>query len=381
MLPRQAIQRAGCGIVMFGLLAAAGCSGDKPAAPFEPATGSDAAELYWNLTLNYQSFTLSTVAPHDTIQLVATPRDAQGNPIQGLGPVTFTSDDTTTVTVSPTGLVRALRPASDLRVKAELTAGDIRHTAEVVVITVTDSNPPVLGHVSMQPVPPDSARVGLTGDGSFLFIRYGTLQAFKFKVLPPPTLTDTAGNVLPGILVMCHSSDSTIVQALCDNTILIIDPRLPGHAKLIATATAFGVTTSDTLDYTVTMPAYAVVWLKKVPGSLGTTTVGLDAPDITIGQGGTVVWGNLTGAPADIVFDDPSAVAEHGAISCAKAGVADPGGSGNIAAFGVAQTSTTTLSADNCRSRSFPAPGTYPYHSPLAGVSGRVVVTDGSGIP
>jgi hypothetical protein len=251
----------------------------------------------------------------------------------------------------------------------------------VVIVTVTDSNPPVLGHVSIQPVPPDSAKVGLTGDGSFLSVGYGSVQAFDYKVLAPPAVTDTAGNPLPGILVMCHSSDSTIVQALCDNTILIIDPRLPGHAKLIATATAFGVTRSDTVDYTVGMPVYSVVWLRKVPGSLGTTTIGLDAPDITIGRGGTVVWGNLTGEPADIVFDDPSAAAEHGAISCAKAGVTDAGGAGDIAPFGVAQTSTTRLSADNCRSRSLPTPGTYTYHSTLAGVSGRVVVVDGSDTP
>jgi hypothetical protein len=61
--------------------------------------------------------------------------------------------------------------------------------------------------------------------------------------------------------------------------------------------------------------------------------------------------------------------------------VEDVGGTGNIAPFGVAQDSTNRLSADNCRSRGFPTPGTYTYHSTLTGVQGRVIVADPANTP
>jgi hypothetical protein len=381
MLQRQVIQTIGRGIVLAALLAAAACSGDRAAIPFEPATGDEAAGLYWSLTVNYKSLTLSTVAPHDTVQLIVTPLDASGDPIEGLGPITFTSDDTTRLVVSPTGLVRAVRPSQESHIVAELSAGNVHHSVDVLIIAVPDSNPPVLGGVYFQPTPPDSATMGMTGDGNGLSIGYGRVQATTVKFVAPPVPLDTAGNPIPMLYTMCESTDEDVIQTFCNPFVTIVAPLRPGHAKLIATATAFGVTKADTVDYTVTMPPYAVVWLKKVPGTLGTEKVGLDAADVTIRNGGTVVWGNLTGAPADIVFDDPSAVAEHGAISCANAGVEDAGGAGSIAAFGVEQESTTALSADNCRSRSFPTPGTYTYHSPLTGVAGKVIVTDASGTP
>jgi hypothetical protein len=381
MLQRQVIQTIGRGIVLAALLAAAACSGDRAAIPFEPATGDDAAGLYWSLTVNYKSLTLSTVAPHDTVQLIATPRDAKGNPIEGLGPVTFTSDDTTRVVVSPTGLVRAVRPSQESHVVAELSTGNVKHSVDVLIVAVPDSNPPVLAGVYFQPTPPDSATIGMTGDGGGLSIGYGKVQATTVKFVAPPVPFDTAGNPIPMLLAMCESTDEAVIQTFCNPFVTIVAPLRPGHAKLIATATAFGVTKADTVDYTVTMPPYAVVWLKNVPGTLGTTKVALDAAEVTIRKGGTVVWGNLTGAPADIVFDDPSSAAEHGAISCANAGVVDEGGSGDIASFGVEQESTAALSVDNCRSRSFPTPGTYTYHSPLTGVAGKVIVTDASGTP
>ena len=381
MRNHQALRTVGRGIALATILAAVACSGDDRVAPFEPATGDAAAKLYWSLTVNYQSMTLSTVAPYDTVQLIATPRDAEGNPVEGLGPISFTSDDTTKVSVSPTGLVRALQPSPESHITVELSAGNVHHSADVVIIAVPDSNPPVLGSVSIQPMPPDSATIGMTGDGAGLSIGYGRVQANTVKFVAPPVAFDTAGNPIPMLLVMCSTTDESIVQALCNPFITIVAPLHPGRAELIATATAFGVTKADTVEYTVTMPSYAVVWLKRVPGSLGTTTIGLDAAEVTVRKGATVVWGNLTGEPADIVFDDPAAVAEHGAISCANAGVVDAGGSGDIEAFGAPQETTTILNAENCRSRSFPTPGTYTYHSPMTGVSGKVVVTDGSGNP
>jgi hypothetical protein len=381
MLHRQAIQTIGRGVALAALVAAPACSGDRAATPFEPATGDKAAGLYWSLTVNHKALTLSTVAPHDTVQLIATPRDANGNPIEGLGPITFTSDDTTKIVVGPTGLVRALRPSQESHVVVELSTGNVNHSVDVLIIAVPDSNPPVLGGVYFQPTPPDSATMGMTGDGGGLSIGYGRVQATTVKFVAPPVPFDTAGNPIPMLLAMCESTDEAVIQTFCNPFVTIIAPLRPGRAKLIATATAFGVTKADTVDYTVTMPPYAVVWLKRVPGTLGTTKIALDAAEVTIRKGGNVVWGNLTGAPADIVFDDPSAAAEHGAISCANAGVVDEGGSGDIAAFGVQQESTTALSADNCRSRSFAAPGTYTYHSPLTGVTGKVIVTDASGTP
>src|SRR5690606_7455967 len=67
-------------------------------------------QLYWALTLNHKGVTLSTdqSRPENyTLQLVATPRTINGDPIEGLGKPSFTSSDTNAVVVDSNGVITA----------------------------------------------------------------------------------------------------------------------------------------------------------------------------------------------------------------------------------------------------------------------------------
>jgi hypothetical protein len=345
--------------------------GDVPD-PFTPAEDPQASELFWELTLNHAAATISTVAPYDTVRLVATPRDADGNPLTGLGPVTFTSLDPFRVEVSPDGLARGLAPGADVTVHATLTIGHTTHQKNVRINVTEASQPPVLAQVSVEP--PDSAVWSLSGDGSTLSIDgRGTVSNVKTKFYFGQ-ITDASGNPVPDVNIALESSDRRTAFVGGGGTLVMVDPKRPGPLRVVGTATAYGTSVTDTVEFSLIMPTFGVV---RVAAPSGSTGIGFISPDITISPGGTVIWANVSGQPVDIVFDDPTNVAQYSIVSCEKAGVIDPGGAGNVEPFGVPQDPDLPLDAGNCRSRSFPIPGVYPYRSTLTGATGRIVVNDG----
>ena len=225
----------------------------------------------------------------------------------------------------------------------------------------------------------DSATVPLTGDGSTLTIRGdGTAQSSPWNFWFAFAL-DADMNPIPNFLALAVSSDSMVAGVLGGAPLLVVNPKLPGRTTIALSGLAYGVPVSHAVELTVTLPAYGVVKIQRVPsGPNGATQIAFRSPAVRIVPGGTIVWANLTGQPVDIVFDDSTSVAAHGSIvSCAKAGATDPGGGGNIAPFGEPQDLTAPhLTSGNCRSRSFPTAGTYTYHSPLTGATGQIIVTD-----
>lgn len=369
-----------CALVFLVL----GCGGET-VAPYQPATGQEAAGLYWDLTLDHHAVTLSTVAPYDTIRLTATPRDARGAPLVGLGPVTYRLSDPDLAEVSADGLVRARSTGTEF-VVVELVADGVQHTDQVTIRITDDSAPPALASLSIHPEPPDSTTWPVTGDGTSVSIGPdGSVHYLPIKLYMMRGATDSAGNTIPGLPIALTSSDQSVVStvfAVGDNKVLMF-PRTTGRTTIIASTTAYGVTAADTVEFTVTMPVFSVVQIDQRPAYLGGPMQFAFAPEeVTVSPGGNVVWVNMSGQPVDVVFDDTPNVAEHGAVSCANAGITDPGGTGNIAAFGELQDpQAPTLSAENCRSRSFPVPGVYAYHSALTGATGRVVVTTGPTTP
>jgi hypothetical protein len=122
--------------------------------------------VYWALQLNQHAVQLALTPGFNTVQLTATPVNAAGTPLSGLGPVTYTATDTT-VTVSPTGLVTArlvTQPGVVTRVKASLQAQNMTLT-DVVRIQITDTVPQhLLSTFSMQPAAGDSAKRSLDYD-------------------------------------------------------------------------------------------------------------------------------------------------------------------------------------------------------------------------
>lgn len=355
-----------------------GCSSDS-VGPYQPATGDAAAGLYWSLTLDHEALTLSTVAPYDTIRLTATPRDANGKPLVGLGPVTYTSSDPTRVQVTPDGLVRALDIAFGVSIKAELTAGEVRHADQLYVMVTNNPSPPVLTRLSAEPLAPDSTIWAVGGEGAFFQVRAdGSYTTTGAKLLTVHGAFDQADQPINDLMINYTSSDSTVMTAIGEGSVVLIDAQRPGRASVIANATAYGVTRADTVEFTIRMPLAVAVRIKGKSTSTGGVTAPLFEPaEVTVSPGGTIVWANVSGEPVDIVFDDPASAVEHGAVSCAAAGVVDVGGQGNVEAFGEPQApDATMLSAANCRSRRFLTAGVYPYRSAQTGATGRIVVTD-----
>jgi hypothetical protein len=132
------------------------------------------------------------------------------------------------------------------------------------------------------------------------------------------------------------------------------------------------VTRADTVPFIITMPNLAFVDIQaNAPTPGHAASISADLREVSISPGGVVVWFNTAKQPVDLVFEDSAKVAEA-PLTC---GDGDPGGAGNVAAFGDA--TGNTEDAVNCRMRRFPVAGVYPYHSTTTGVSGRIVVTDG----
>ncbi|MBX6331232.1 MAG: hypothetical protein IRY91_05235 [Gemmatimonadaceae bacterium] len=375
----SAVRRAG-GLTCAALLVL-GCS--DGAEPFRPPANAAADTLYWTLAADVGGAVLSTVAPYDTFRLVVTPRDKHGNVIQGLGPVTFHSVDPARVEVSADGLVRAHAATNGegVEIKAELAAGNTRHETSVYINVVDSDTPPVLTTTLLMGagVVGDTVRWPVTGDGSSLQIRGdGSAQYSPFNVLYWFPM-DEYGNPIVDLLGWATPSNPQPALVVGGMPLFYLLPRTMGRTMLTFHGAIFGAPVTASVYVDITMPAFGVVKIKSVAAGLGgETRIVFDSPDITIIPGGTVVWANVSGQPVDIVFDDSTHVAAHGSlVSCANAGAADPGGAGNIAPFGEPQDLTAPhLTSGNCRSRSFPTPGTYTYHSPLTGATGQIIVTD-----
>jgi plastocyanin len=364
----SARRRGGFAVVM--MLALLACNGGA-VEPFHVAPPDESSTLYWHLRLSTHAVTLSTLAPYDTLQLRAIPVDGDGHPLSGLGAATFSSTDESSVRVSADGLLTSVTATSGpIIVFAQLTAGKITHGDTLLVRVTADTVPPTFASLSIHPVPPDSAKWAVGGlGGNSIFQR---LKRLSTRAL------DAQGQPIPGLLISVESSDSSMLTAFQLGPLgLLANALKPGHATLYVSATAYGVARADTLPFTVTMPLVGDVTISSSTTSAGSTaTLSFSPGEITISPGGTARWHNVTGQPVDVTFDDPANVVERGDIvSC---GDGDPGGAGDIPAFGDASRDVT--SGENCRSRRFPTQGTYRYHA-ASGATGKVIVSEGASSP
>jgi hypothetical protein len=331
-LPRAPWRWSGLWVVPAASLL--GCGGDLVA----PKPLPDPSRLYWALALDTHAVNLSTTVPYDTLRLAAHPRDAAGNALPDAGNVVvYTSSDVSTVQVTPSGVVRAIAPNTGITVVATLTIGNVTHGDTAFVNVTADQAPPTLARVSIHPVPPDSAKRAADSQMPYTW---------------PVSATDPSGNPIPNLVFACTSSDSTIasVPSSCG---YVLGLR-PGRVRLTASTTAYGVAMADTLDFTVGRPLTVVAGLRAGMTALGS---------VTVATGGVVRFWDFTGRPVDITFADTTNVAEDPWCQC---------GSGNIPPFGI----TDPFNLADIRSRRFPVPGTYPYHSTALHASGTIIVRD-----
>jgi plastocyanin len=357
-------------VALITVLAFLACNGDT-VAPFHVAPPDESSSLYWHLKLSAHAVTLSTLAPFDTLQLTATPVDADGHPLSGLGTARFSSSEESSAHVSADGLLTSVKSTTGkIAVIALLSSGTVTHGDTVWVTVTADTVPPTFASLSIHPVSPDSAKWAVQGmGGTSLFQRWKRLSIHPL---------DAQGQPIAGISIAMAASDSSMVGFLQLGALgTFLNATKPGHVTLYATATAYGVTHADTLPFTITMPLVGDVTISASQTTAGSTAVLSFAPsEITISPGGTARWYNVSGQPVDVTFDDTANVAERGDIvSC---GDGDPGGVGNIPAFGDASGDVTRQ--ENCRSRLFPVEGTYGYHT-TSGATGKVIVSEGVSSP
>jgi hypothetical protein len=352
-------------------LLAAACDSLQPVEPFRPE--NDPAKLFMSLRLDHHAVNLSSLAPYDELQLVATPRDGNGAVMAGLPAPTFRSTDTTRVQVSATGVLKARPRAGTANVIAEIrTSGNVvRADTAAVRVTVHATPPRMVGSLSIQPATPEAALWTMVPSPSVagqLVHQLAGLGSITPRL--QTTLLDVDGRPMTGLTIDYRTLDPDV--ATITRTGGLRAPQQPGPARIIASAWVYGVTIADTATYTATLPFLHGVLVD--PGrNGGPTTV---APrTVTIRPGGVVYWVSTLPDSISVTFDDPAAARAYEPV-CAALGPTEPQycESGNIAPFQWNGEGSDVFT--RARGRQFVQPGTYGYRIEPLGVTGAVIVGD-----
>lgn len=330
-------------IAVFAALLLAACTQEQVA----PRPVTNPTELYFGVTLNHHAINLSTVAPYDTIRLVAIARNALGQPYPHPSRIVYASNDLAHVQINATGFVTAVAPVFGAVITAADTIGNVVHI-DTAIVNVSDTTPaPVLTTFSIHPIPPDSAKWA---------------AGYIPGVLAARAL-DASGNPIPNLTVDYEVSDTS--EAIIDRQTGVFTGSLPGHVTFYATTTAYGITKADTLPFAFGYP---------IVGQVNEDSTGAFFPsEWIIGTGGSIVWlpGFRFSHPPDtldVVFDDSTQVAEDTLFQCRC-------GTGNIPAFADSIGPDGYIASVAFRARSFPKPGTYTYHSHFTHATGKIIVT------
>ena len=339
--------RLGCALLLA--LAAAGCSGDPPVTP-PPA--QDPTTLYWQLTLNEHAVMMSTVAPLDTLRIVATPRTISGAPILDLGKPTYTSLDLDRAFVDSAGLVHAVGVGDQVQIVASLEENNILHADTLVLNITEEAAPPALATFTIHPDVGDSAKVA---------------AASSVTIIPRTAAAD--GTPISDVPVYFTSSDPEV--ATIDRTTGFLAPNRPGQVTVYATTNVYGVTKSDTVPYTIGHPITIALEIVSQVNASGETVNVFSPNTVELGPGAIVLFGNVTTLPTDVTFDDPTNVAED-QRDCPF--LETLCGTGNIDAW--VKDPSDESGITGLRARSFPVPGTYTFHSTIFGSTGTIVIAD-----
>lgn len=327
------------------IVLALGCGTDYVTIPKPTGSG----RLFASLVLDHHAIALTTTAPYNTIQLIATAINAQDQPLDGVGSATFSLSDTGSVTITPSGMLTATAPATGVQVIATLTDGNLTHK-DTAYVNVNDvAAPPVLTTFSVQPLPDDSAKTAaLDGFGVF-----GPKQIL-------PQEADAGGTPIDGLPVFFSSADPTV--ATVDPVSGLVIGVRPGTVKIRASTTAYGVSMSDSVVFTITPPLIGLVVANPIiPVGSTTPSMQWSPGTIEVSAAGQVLFvTESTTQDIDVVFDDPTNVTESSLA---------PSGAGNIPPFRALPDNGGAFMA-----RAFPLPGTYTYHSTTFDTHGTIIV-------
>ena len=344
------------------------CSGDTSTAPpgLRPA-----AQAYWALVLTPHAVNMTDRAPNNTLQFTAIPYTEAGTPLAGVGAVHFyrsTNDSTLTVD-SLTGVATAhfATQGGATQVIASLTVAGVA-LSDTAYIQVTDSVPTSLATFSLQPIVGDSAKRSVD----------------QGSVAWPVRVTNAAGDSLCSpsqCLLQVYYTSSNPLVATVDRVSGLVALWYPGTVTLTATTWAYGVRWADSVRFTVGNLLFYETDI-TVMGAVGHQTEVFSAPrTLYVGVGAHLQYRDYSLFPADVVFNDSTAVAGDSAADANLNSFFNghpPTSSGNIAPFGGDTTSYVCLlygfslpcptpqiyeTYQNVRDRMFPVAGTYRYHS------------------
>ncbi len=386
----RSIRRGTATLLIWGILVAlgaAGCGSITPVAPADrPVT--DPERLFVRLAFDHPAVTMSTADDYRMLRLTATPRNPLGEAIADLPLPAYRSTDETKVTVTPEGLVTALSATNGVYVIADLTVGPIRHVDSSLVVVKATSTPPKLASISVQPVLPDTAIRPWQPNMVSLVPYLGSVASTNLNLIA--RAVDVTGTAIPGLPYIYTSLDPKIATVGRRSGSVL--PQRPGSVRLVAQTMAYGTIKSDTVVYTITVPAVHFVTVQ--PNYLGEPVFVENAGgslepsrDIYVAPHGLVFWSDWTGVDdgVDVIFDDPTKVVAPSADFCNTMPIlaflfpSNCGPSGNVFIPPLDQDweaadpglgSFATLQV-----RQFPVPGVYPYHSARLGIGGRVIVT------
>lgn len=393
-------------VLALALLSAACGGGGAATTPAEPVTGGQDGPRLASLRLSPPT---ASIGVGGTVQLSAIPLDDTGAVIAGLPGGTFASGSPAVATVDGTGLVTGTG-AGTVTITASLAAHGVTRTAtSAVTVSGAPPQPPSTATVTTpsRRYSPDTVRIALNGTVTWQILEENhtvnfltaeppggdvpeteegtsvsrsfpaagtydyrcerhwekgmrgvilveTVQARVYSVLevePPATSVrpgatvrleatalDQDGAPMPGLPAPTFTSGDPAI-ATVDGSGLVTGVA-DGSVTIAAALTHDGVTHGDSASIVVSTTA--------PPSSATVTTPGVSfSPStVTIAPGGTVTW-QLSGARHNVTFTGP--VPAGGNVPDT-----DPGGTA---------------------SRTFTAPGSYPYvctrHD---GMAGRVVV-------
>lgn len=311
-------------------------------------------EFYATMTFAHHAINMATVAPYDTIHVLAVGSMQDGSPVPGA--VVYTSSDSTVVSVDSAGLLTAHGVTSGTMIRASLTYDGITRMDSALVAVTSTLPSSSLQRLSIVP-PHDSAVV----PSASLFSN----TSKSLLVVP----TGAPGDTLSSLVFDVGVSDSTKATVARSSNTLVVTGHSPGRVMLYASTLAYGVVKRDSLAFMIGWPDIYLNYVNTRYKTGTKTPIKYFTGDtITIGVGANVLWINTSDTVrVDVIFDNPAAAEAATGTLTLYAGTS----AGNIPPFG----SHDTLGfAPGYAARSFTRPGKYPYHSARFGTGGTIVV-------
>jgi len=240
-----------------------------------------------------------TMAVGDSYQLHASAIGLNGQSIPvdtGTAGFQFSTADTSYIHIASDGTIQAIKETdafSPARVVVSLRAGGANRADSIyVVVTATRQQ---VAAVNIHPAPGDSTRAAVY---SAIFLT--------------PSALDSSGNAVPGIYVAVWSNPE---QVLIDPFYYLMFTFVPGKQWVYASATAYGQTYRDSVQYEFLYPASSDLYIGPAVSGTGIAlSPAVEGRAVIVQPCGVVTWYNNTSDALDLVFDDPS-----------KTGVCTPG--------------------------------------------------------